>query len=83
MVRLSFPSFPYPVYERIIPVLANYHLSVKKITRSSGRSSVAAAAYRSAELIYCGQPLPDRLQGSKFLVVTSITNSQLKFEHIT
>jgi len=33
--------------------LANYHLSVKKITRSSGRSAVAAAAYRSAELIYC------------------------------
>ena len=31
----------------------SYHLSVKKITRSSGRSSVAAAAYRSAELIYC------------------------------
>ena len=44
---------PYPVCERIIPVLANYHLSVKKITRSSGRSAVAAAAYRSAELIYC------------------------------
>ena len=42
-----------PFYERIIPVLANYHLSVKKITRSSGRSAVAAAAYRSAELIYC------------------------------
>ena len=52
-VRLSFPSFSYPVCERIIPVLANYHLSVKKITRSSGRSAVAAAAYRSAELIYC------------------------------
>ena len=52
-VRLSFPSFPYPVCERIISVLANYHLSVKKITRSSGRSAVAAAAYRSAELIYC------------------------------
>ena len=33
--------------------MANYHLSVKKITRSSGRSAVAAAAYRSAELIYC------------------------------
>jgi len=41
------------VCRRIIPVLASYHLSVKKITRSSGRSSVAAAAYRSAELIYC------------------------------
>jgi len=41
------------VCERIIPVLASYHLSVKKITRSSGRSAVAAAAYRSAELIYC------------------------------
>ena len=53
LVRLSFPPFPYPVYERIIPTLANYHLSVKKITRSSGRSAVAAAAYRSAELIYC------------------------------
>ena len=53
IVRLSFPSFPYPVCERIIPGLANYHLSVKKITRSSGRSAVAAAAYRSAELIYC------------------------------
>ena len=52
-VRLSFPSFPFPVCERIIPALANYHLSVKKITRSSGRSAVAAAAYRSAELIYC------------------------------
>ena len=33
--------------------MANYHLSVKKITRASGRSAVAAAAYRSAELIYC------------------------------
>ena len=53
LVRPSFPSFPYSVFERIIPVLANYHLSVKKITRSSGRSAVAAAAYRSAELIYC------------------------------
>ena len=52
-IRPSFPPFPYPVSERIIPVLANYHLSVKKITRSSGRSAVAAAAYRSAELIYC------------------------------
>ena len=53
LVRLSFPSFSYHVFERIIPALANYHLSVKKITRSSGRSAVAAAAYRSAELIYC------------------------------
>ena len=53
MVRLSFPSFSYPVCGRIILALANYHLSVKKITRSSGRSAVAAAAYRSAELIYC------------------------------
>ena len=53
LVRLSFPSFSYLDCERIIPALANYHLSVKKITRSSGRSSVAAAAYRSAELIYC------------------------------
>ena len=33
--------------------MASYHLSVKKITRSSGRSAIAAAAYRSAELIYC------------------------------
>lgn len=44
---------PFLNRERITPALANYHLSVKKITRSSGRSAVAAAAYQSAELIYC------------------------------
>ena len=53
LVRLSFPTLSYPVCERIIPVMANYLLSAKKITRSSERASVAAAAYRSAELIYC------------------------------
>ena len=53
MVRLSFPSFTYLVYERIIPALASYHLQVKTISRADGRSSIAAAAYRSAEMIYC------------------------------
>ena len=53
LLRLSFPSFPYPVCERIIPVLASYHLQVKTISRADGRSAIAAAAYRSAEMIYC------------------------------
>ena len=33
--------------------MASYHLQVKTISRADGRSSIAAAAYRSAELIYC------------------------------
>ena len=39
--------------ERIIPALASYHLQVKTISRADGRSAISAAAYRSAELIYC------------------------------
>ena len=31
--------------------MAIYHLSVKIISRSSGRSSVAAAAYRSGDIL--------------------------------
>ena len=46
-------QYPYPDCERIIPALASYHLQVKTISRADGRSSIAAAAYRSAELIYC------------------------------
>ena len=42
-----------PFYERIIPALASYHLQVKTISRADGRSAIAAAAYRSAEMIYC------------------------------
>ena len=33
--------------------MASYHLSVKTIKRSAGRSATAAAAYRSASLIAC------------------------------
>ena len=33
--------------------MASYHLSVKTIKRSAGRSATAAAAYRSGELILC------------------------------
>ena len=33
--------------------MALYHLSVKYISRKQGRSSVSAAAYRSAENLYC------------------------------
>ena len=33
--------------------VASYHLSVKTIKRSAGRSATAAAAYRSGELILC------------------------------
>ena len=33
--------------------MASYHLQVKTISRADGRSSIAAAAYRSAEMIYC------------------------------
>ena len=33
--------------------MASYHLQVKTISRGDGRSCIAAAAYRSAELIYC------------------------------
>ena len=33
--------------------MASYHLQVKTISRADGRSSIAAAAYRAAELIYC------------------------------
>lgn len=33
--------------------MASYHLSVKTIKRSAGRSATAAAAYRSASLILC------------------------------
>ena len=32
--------------------MASYHLSVKSISRSSGRSAVAAAAYRSGERLF-------------------------------
>jgi ATP-dependent exoDNAse (exonuclease V) alpha subunit len=32
--------------------VANYHLSVKPISRRGGRSATAAAAYRAAELVY-------------------------------
>lgn len=40
--------------------MAIYHLSVKPISRSAGRSATAAAAYRSAEKIY------DRTSGEVF-----------------
>ena len=53
MVRLSFPSFPYPVLRKDHPALASYHLQVKTISRADGCSAIAAAAYRSAEMIYC------------------------------
>ena len=33
--------------------MASYHLSVKTIKRSAGRSATAAAAYRSASVIEC------------------------------
>ena len=33
--------------------MASYHLQVKTISRADGRSAIAAAAYRSAEMIYC------------------------------
>ena len=33
--------------------MASYHLSVKTIKRSAGRSATAAAAYRSATVIAC------------------------------
>ena len=33
--------------------MASYHLSVKTIKRSAGRSATAAAAYRSASVIPC------------------------------
>ena len=33
--------------------MALYHLSIKAVSRSSGRSAVGAAAYRSGELIAC------------------------------
>ena len=33
--------------------MASYHLSVKTIKRSAGRSATAAAAYRSGEIILC------------------------------
>lgn len=33
--------------------MASYHLSVKTVKRSAGRSATAAAAYRSGELILC------------------------------
>ena len=33
--------------------MASYHLSVKTIKRSAGRSATAAAAYRAGELIAC------------------------------
>ena len=33
--------------------MASYHLSVKTIKRSAGRSATADAAYRSAERIAC------------------------------
>jgi len=35
--------------------MASYHLSVKTIKRSAGRSATAAAAYRSASVIECGR----------------------------
>ena len=33
--------------------MASYHLAVKTVKRSAGRSATAAAAYRSAAVIYC------------------------------
>ncbi|HRM76305.1 MAG TPA: MobA/MobL family protein [Paracoccus sp. (in: a-proteobacteria)] len=33
--------------------MASYHLSVKTVKRSAGRSATAAAAYRSASVIAC------------------------------
>ena len=33
--------------------MASYHLSVKTVKRSAGRSATAAAAYRSASVIEC------------------------------
>lgn len=35
--------------------MAIYHLSVKTVSRSAGRSATAAAAYRAAELIACAR----------------------------
>jgi len=40
--------------------MANYHLSIKHISRSTGRSAVSAAAYRSREKLY------DERQGMTF-----------------
>jgi len=40
--------------------MANYHLSIKHISRSTGRSAVSAAAYRSREKLY------DERQGITF-----------------
>ena len=36
--------------------MAIYHLSAKVISRGSGRSAVAAAAYRAAERLHMAQP---------------------------
>ena len=40
--------------------MANYHLTIKHISRSTGRSAVSAAAYRSREKLY------DERQGITF-----------------
>lgn len=43
----------YPKKQRLKKLMAIYHFSVKNISRSDGRSIVAAAAYRSAEKLVC------------------------------
>ena len=65
--------------------MASYHLSVKKITRSSGRSSVAAAAYRSAELIYCEREGRThdytRKSGVEYLTIITPENAPVWAQH--
>ena len=44
-------SPPQPPFQRLLLAMAIYHLQVKTIKRSAGRSAVAAAAYRAGERI--------------------------------
>ena len=53
------------VCRRWVAVMAIYHLSVKVISRSAGRSAVAAAAYRSAG------HLNDERGGTRDILTTS------------
>jgi len=39
------------LHRKVVPQLAIYHLSIKVFSRGKGRSAVAAAAYRSADII--------------------------------
>ena len=40
-------------FARLSPLMASYHLAVKTVKRSAGRSATAAAAYRSGGVIVC------------------------------